>query len=317
MGGVRGGRAAVPALTDPPILTAWIFNTTGQTNPHFTGPVNVQSVQQISVGGVPYVQVHTNSLADYYTTMTAGMIQELNSRPRAATDFRQGHTTATVGQVVRFGDDIGYNSAGCALGYWPPGPGCPSARNRSVNFPMQPLPATQAISTTLGAIGLWVDGTAVYNWSDAQSYNNGHVWWNAAMAFEVYDMDICPGHAAMGDYHHHSYSDCLAQVVSDTQTGPSPVYGFAADGYPIYGPWEAQGVLAQSGWRGARLRRPGLADRLRDGPCAELPVDRSAEPGGGDAAQRAGGAAHRRDGDDAVGQHHRGHVGHLYAGLLV
>ena len=113
VGGMRGGRAAVPALTDPPILTAWIFNTTGQTNPHFTGPVNVQSVQQISVGGVPYVQVHTNSLADYYTTMTAGMIQELNSRPRAATDFTQGHTTATVGQVVRFGDNIGYNSAGC------------------------------------------------------------------------------------------------------------------------------------------------------------------------------------------------------------
>ena len=24
------------------------------------------------------------------------------------------------------------------------------------------------------------------------------VWRNAAMSFEVYDMDICPGHAAMG-----------------------------------------------------------------------------------------------------------------------
>jgi hypothetical protein len=254
--GAGGAAGAARALKDPPILTAWILNTTGQTNPHFAGLVNVQSVQQTSVGGVPYVQVHTNSLADYYTTMTSGMIQELNSRPRAATDFVQGHTTATVGQVVRFGDNIGYNSPACGLGYWPPGPGCPSARNRTFNFPMQPLPATAAVSTTLGAIGLWVDGTAVYNWSDAQSYNNGHVWYNAAPAFEVYDMDICPGHAAMGDYHHHSYADCIAQVVSDTLTGPSPVYGFAADGYPIYGPWETQGVLAQpGGGRGTMTRR--------------------------------------------------------------
>ena len=256
--------------------------------------MNVQSVQQISVGGVPYVQVHTNSLADYYTTMTAKLIQELNSRPRAATDFRQGHTTATVGQVVRFGDDIGYNSPACNLGYWPPGPGCPSARNRTVNFPMQPLPATQAVSTSLGAIGLWVDGTAVYNWSDAQSYNNGHVWWNAAMAFEVYDMDICPGHAAMGDYHHHSYSDCLAQVVSDTRhraarrstaSPPTATRLWAVGG--------GKGVLAQSGWRAARLRHPGLADRLRGGPCAQLPAARPARPQPGHDARRADRAAHR------------------------
>jgi hypothetical protein len=246
--GIGPALSRAPA-TDPPILTAWLVNTTGRTNPHFAGPVDVQSVQQISINGVPYVQVRTNSIADYYTTMTAQMIQELNSRPRAATDFRQGHTTAQVGQVVRFGDDIGYNSPACALGYWPPGPSCPSARNRTFNFPMQPVRATQAVSTTLGAIGLWVDGTGVYNWSDGQSYQQGRVWWNAAMSFEVYDMDICPGHAAMGDYHHHSYSDCIAQLVNDTGTGHSPVYGFAADGYPIYGPYEAAGVPAQSGWR--------------------------------------------------------------------
>jgi len=69
------------------------------------------------------------------------------------------------------------------------------------------------------------------------------------MAFEVYDMDICPGHAAMGDYHHHSFADCVAQLVGDTGADHSPVYGFAADGYPIYSPWEAAGQLAESGWR--------------------------------------------------------------------
>src|SRR5689334_14446924 len=63
------------APANPPILTAWIINTTGRTNPHWPGtPVDVHSVQEISVGGVPYVQVNTNRIPDYYTTMTQALI---------------------------------------------------------------------------------------------------------------------------------------------------------------------------------------------------------------------------------------------------
>ncbi len=243
------GRPIVSA--NPPILDAWIINTNGTTNPHWPGvPVYVQSVTQTTINGAPYAQVHTNSIADYNTTMTAQLIQELNGRPRATTDFRLGHTTATEGQVVRFGDDIGYNYRPCTLGYWPPGPACPSSQNRTFNVPMQPIQATTTVSTSGGATGLWVDGTSVFNWTDAHSYNNGNVWQNTAMTFEVYDMDICPGHAPpSGDYHHHSYSDCIAQLLGDNGQDHSPIYGFAADGYPIYGPWEAAGVLAESGWK--------------------------------------------------------------------
>ena len=136
------------------------------------------------------------------------------------------------------------------------------------------------------------------------------------MAFEVYDMDLCPGHAAMGDYHHHSYSDCLAQLVSDTGTGPSPVYGFAADGYPIYGPWEAARGAGAERLAGARLRRPGFAHRLRVAHVRNCLLHDPLDPSQG-RCPRADRAAHRRDGDDAVGQRHLGHVGHLYAGLLV
>src|SRR5437899_2440725 len=120
--------AAPPSRADTdPILTAWIINTDGHTNPHWsTSPVNVQSVTQITVNGAPYVQVRTNRIPDYYTTMTSQLLQELNGRPHASTDFRLGHTTATEGQVVRFGDDIGYSTTRCALGYWPPGPSCPT-----------------------------------------------------------------------------------------------------------------------------------------------------------------------------------------------
>src|SRR5919202_1282010 len=78
----HGSRPTPPAGVDTdPILPAWIINTDGHTNPHWpTTPVNVQSVTQTTINGVPYAQVRTNSIADYYTTMTSDLVQELNSR---------------------------------------------------------------------------------------------------------------------------------------------------------------------------------------------------------------------------------------------
>jgi len=65
---------------------------------------------------------------------------------------------------------------------------------------------------------------------------------------EVYDVDVCGGHAANGDYHHHFSSGCLGKLVNDEGTDHSPIYGYAADGYAIYGPWYSDGVLAKSSW---------------------------------------------------------------------
>jgi hypothetical protein len=42
----------------------------------------------------------------------------------------------------------------------------------------------------------------------------------------------------------------MAQLnVQDPGTAHSPIYGYVVDGYPIYGPWYANGVLAQSCWK--------------------------------------------------------------------
>jgi hypothetical protein len=78
------------------------------------------------------------------------------------------------------------------------------------------------------------------------SYNNDGDWQNLAPVAEFYDVDICGGHAANGDYHHHFYTRCLADLVSDKGNEHSPIYGYAADGYPVYGPWESDAVLAIS-----------------------------------------------------------------------
>jgi hypothetical protein len=50
-------------------------------------------------------------------------------------------------------------------------------------------------------LGYFVSGVPVWDWSDTVSYNNAGVWYNLAMEFEQYDMDVCLGHAASGTYH--------------------------------------------------------------------------------------------------------------------
>jgi hypothetical protein len=62
-------------------------------------------------------------------------------------------------------------------------------------------------------------------------------------------MDICFGHAARGHYHHHNFPNCLAEKLSDKGDNHSPIYGFAADGFPIYGPFQDKNTLAVSCWK--------------------------------------------------------------------
>lgn len=233
-----------------------MLNTTGETSAIFTGvTVNVSSTYTQTINGKPYQCITASGIPNYETTMSQELIDSLNSRPRASTDFGTGETTATVGQTVPFGANIGYDPPmGCSAGqdgygYWPPGPSCPTNQNKVQCFPLEPVPTTEVCETGIASIGTWVNGVALFNWTDGMSYNGQHVWDNEAFHFEYYDLDICPGHSAMGDYHHHTHPVCLAEQLNDTGTGHSPIYGFGADGYPIYGPWHDSGVLANSCWK--------------------------------------------------------------------
>lgn len=89
---------------------------------------------------------------------------------------------------------------------------------------------------------------SIYGPSDAASYNSENVWYNSALEFEVYDVDICVGHAANGDYHHHNNPTCIQERLSDNGSEHSPIYGWMLDGFPIYGPYQAASTLAESCW---------------------------------------------------------------------
>jgi hypothetical protein len=241
------------------LLAAWLLNVDGEPAAVISDseaiPVNVQTVDLVEVDGVAYMQVTASGIPDYWHTLDATGAASLAGRPRAGTDFVGGATLVVVGDLVDFGENIGYRSTGCTdtpgsgYGFWPPGPACPTRQDREVWFPVTPVEAEVGAATGLGAMGLWVNGVAVFNWGDGQSWQQERVWWNLAPAAEAYDLDICPGHSAMGNYHHHSHPTCLAERLGDDGSGHSPIYGFAADGVPIAGPWVDDDKPARSSWR--------------------------------------------------------------------
>lgn len=239
------------------VCDCWRLNLTGQTSVILTNSqpslVNVQSVERLTVMGDEFIKVNASGLPDYQLQLDQIDINGLNARPNAMTDFDAGQTTAVAGQVVSFADDIGYDgkcTPGAGQGFWPPGPECPTQQDLQVFFPLVPTTATQDCPQKVGTLGLYVNGVAVFGWSDAQSYMNGGKWRNSAVAFELLDLDICGGHGTqLGIYHQHPYSACLAAQLGDDGSARSPLWGVAADGYPIYGPYQAAAVLAKPCWK--------------------------------------------------------------------
>ncbi|WP_444923428.1 YHYH protein [Microbulbifer sp. DLAB2-AF] len=236
----------------------WVVNTTGERAPYIYENnsneqvlVNVQSVESVTVSGKEYTRVSASGIPDYEILITENILSALLTRPKVNSDFLNGSPNVQVGDFISFGQDIGYRSnASCGAeagyGFWPPGPVCPENVSHQGYIPKSPEAATEDCETSLGVQGYWVNGTSIYQWSDGQSVNN--TWHTLAPLAEVYDVDVCGGHAANGDYHHHFYSDCLANLVGDVGDAHSPIYGYTADGYPIYGPWEGDGQLATSSW---------------------------------------------------------------------
>ena len=174
--------------------------------------------------------------------------------------------SATAGDTIEFGaniDYVGFSPLGCqsgyGLGYWPSGPGCPENVNKDSNLPLVPaVNAGSACETTLAAIGYAVNGASIAGWGDGMSLKNnmgswetdgsGGAYQSLAAVSEVYDVDLCGGHAANGDYHHHFYSQCWSDATTEDGTGHSEIFGFMADGYPIYGPYHDTGVRVESCW---------------------------------------------------------------------
>ena len=107
-----------------------------------------------------------------------------------------------------------------------------AAQTLSFSLPANP---TGAASTSCigGEVGVAVNGVPIFNAFDAGGRDAG--------AWEV--QDTCQGHPQIqGIYHYHTISDCL-----DTPgVNPSPLVGYAFDGFGIYGSRDASGTEIQN-----------------------------------------------------------------------
>jgi hypothetical protein len=122
------------------------------------------------------------------------------------------------------------------IGPWPGNPNTPVDGNWTFRITRNPQPkAAPRTATGLGAIGVWVNGVAIYNASDARSYNNRNIWHQNAIFVEGPSFDGCGGHPAPNQqYHNHQNAAC---IFDETAALHSSIVGFAFDGYPVYGPY--------------------------------------------------------------------------------
>ena len=135
---------------------------------------------------------------------------------------------------------------------------------RVPTVPVLPAPKSR---TSLGAAGFYVNGVAMFNCLDAFSYSNSApgdagpntmfvgdgIWNRDAYVNESVTFDAANAHQAGNTYHYHANSPGLRHqlgdsvdydAVTNTYTeNPgatpkhSPILGWAADGFPVYGPY--------------------------------------------------------------------------------
>jgi len=215
-----------------PIITAWLQNTTGVQGSYYTQgnytPISngvAANVQQVKYSN-NWVYVSTNGIPTYPTG-----------------PFLDGN------------------------------PSTASAQNAIFKFPLNPVQNTSGTytATTAGNIGLFINGVALFDYRDGVAWNpstsalcggpgnpmcpggpSATMAWNRdAVPAEKPGFDCSKGHPAQGNYHHHQNPSAykldlnVISTICDLydadglytldSTTHSPLIGFAADGFPIYG----------------------------------------------------------------------------------
>ncbi|HSH92821.1 MAG TPA: YHYH protein [Roseimicrobium sp.] len=153
-------------------------------------------------------------------------------------------------------------------------------------FPRTPVSATSSNLTSLGAIGYFVDGVAMFDGQDGYYWNvtaeaqsgTGGLWNRDAFPEEGVSFDPANAHQEQsGMYHYHANPLALRYQLGDNvsyntgtkkwvenvaaPTKHSPLIGWVKDGHPIYGPY---GYSSQSNSLSG-IRRMTTGYTLRNG----------------------------------------------------
>ena len=106
-------------------------------------------------------------------------------------------------------------------------------------LPLEPRVADSTTRLPMGPVGTALNGVVFFN-----PFEQGGM--NAVEGYSEVWLDACCGHPQQtGVYHYHKYPVCVKSPFKDDGKQHSPIIGFAWDGFPIHGPYEADGVMAR------------------------------------------------------------------------
>lgn len=112
-------------------------------------------------------------------------------------------------------------------------------QNFTFRLPLEPKLADRITRLPMGPVGMALNGVVFFN-----PFEMGGM--NAVEGYSEVWLDSCCGHPQQtGVYHYHKYPSCVKSPFSDDGKQHSPVIGFAFDGFPIYGPYDAKDVMAR------------------------------------------------------------------------
>lgn len=170
-------------------------------------------------------------------------------------------------------------------------PNFPANQDVTYRVPRSPVVPTTKTLTNGGAIGYGVDGVAFFDSRDTFSYINASstdgspvgggrgdgIWNRDAYINEGVTFDPAYAHQAGSNYHYHANTPALRYLVGDhvdynsgnktysentsAVTQHSPILGWMADGYPVYGPYGYSSAMNS----GSGIRRMISGYIKRDG----------------------------------------------------
>ena len=114
-----------------------------------------------------------------------------------------------------------------------------SVQDFTFRLPLEPRLADTITRLPMGPIGTALNGVVFFN-----PFEQGGM--NAVEGYSEVWLDACCGHPQQsGVYHYHKYPSCVKSPFKDDGKQHSPVIGFAWDGFPVHGPYEADGLMAR------------------------------------------------------------------------
>ncbi len=110
-----------------------------------------------------------------------------------------------------------------------------ATQNFTFRIPLNPSAATNHIATPLGAIGVALNGVALFN-----QYAGPN---NQVLNSEIASFDKYYGHPTGTSLYHYHVEPVYLTTVKSTKSG---LMGFLLDGFPVYGPHEENGSTVTS-----------------------------------------------------------------------